>query len=251
MGENIFEEFHVFILSNGMGKSRVELFRNALLKGRATLIEENKELDLLETTTAKWIIIYDESIIKTFENFDKAMVKKKFYSTFKNEFLKSIETNKSFNIVNTLWLTECLKTKSLIEFKSYELIPNVSKASLETEIDAQKILETASKRKISFEKKTPFKTHYEKDSSESGSDSGSDEMNEFSTKLVNSKVWTCALSSKEQLPNLNKHITDKLEELCSIYEKIKEKYKETAYQKAILNLKRCSYSITSYEVSLR
>ena len=250
MGENIFEEFHVFILSNGMGKSRVELFRNALLKGGATVIEENKELDLHKTTTAKWIIIYDESIIKTFENFEKAIGKKKFYTAFKNEFLKSNETNKLFNIVSTLWLTECLKTKSLIELKSYELLPpKVSKTSLEIEVENHKICETVFKRKISFQNETPFKTPNEKNSSESGSDSGSDENNEFSTKLVNSKVWTCALSSKEQLPNLNKHITDKLEELCSIYEKVKEKYKETAYQKAILNLKRCQYSITTYEVS--
>lgn len=62
------------------------------------------------------------------------------------------------------------------------------------------------------------------------------------------KFWTCAHSSKEQPINYNKQITDKLEEMLSIYESTKDKFRALSYQKAIAALKRRPHPISTYEV---
>ena len=66
--------------------------------------------------------------------------------------------------------------------------------------------------------------------------------------LENNQSWTCARSSKEQV-NHNKHITDKLEQMSSIYENTKDKLRAIGYQKAIMALKRCPHEIKSYKVN--
>ena len=67
-------------------------------------------------------------------------------------------------------------------------------------------------------------------------------------KILKADTWTCAHSSKEQTINHNKLLTDKLEDILSIYETTNDKFRALSYQKAILALKRCPYQIRTKEV---
>ncbi|XP_046558150.1 LOW QUALITY PROTEIN: DNA polymerase lambda-like [Haliotis rubra] len=59
--------------------------------------------------------------------------------------------------------------------------------------------------------------------------------------------WICAQSSKSPKPNLNKHITDKLEEMVKNYESTNDKWRAFGYQKAIQALRRHPKPITTWE----
>lgn len=79
--------------------------------------------------------------------------------------------------------------------------------------------------------------------------------NEFKAKtnrLLDSKSWTCAHSSKEQAPiNHNAYIIKKLEEMTAIYESTRDKFRALSYQKAIMALKRHAQPLQSIEVTLK
>ena len=76
------------------------------------------------------IIIYDEKNLVNWDSIEKALLKKKFYPILKNE----LETNgfDRVRVVNTLWLSECLKIKSLVSTKSFELSPSKIKENKHT-----------------------------------------------------------------------------------------------------------------------
>lgn len=93
----IFKDLYAYILPNGMGKNRVELFRNSLVKYGACLIDENKELELklpcsnIESKDdfdkfIKYLIVVDENTFKTWANIEKALNKKSFLSLLKKTF---------------------------------------------------------------------------------------------------------------------------------------------------------------------
>ena len=72
---NYFKDLNVYILPNGMGKNRVELFKNALLKHGAILLNENSELEFKDSDSLlSYLIIVDENTIKTWNNMDKALL---------------------------------------------------------------------------------------------------------------------------------------------------------------------------------
>lgn len=231
-----FKNIKAYILPSGIGKVRVEIFRNGLLKNGAFLIDENKTIESQLQEDMNFLVVYDETIITSWNDLEKAMSKKIFFTT-KND----------FKFVNTRWLSDCLRTKSFIDIKDYELRPVVLnkqekavglyKESAQEEIGASNI----KKRKINHSPE-----HYSSDSSNQSFKDLADESEGF-TK-VDTNTWTCAHSSKDQKVNLNKNITDKLEQLSEIYENTNEKYKVVAYQKAIITLKRHNRTITSYEV---
>ena len=82
----IFKNLNVYILPNGMGKSRVELFRTSLQKQGANLIDENKVItfkNFESNIDTKFYIIFDENIIKNLDNIEKSLAKKKFYTSIK------------------------------------------------------------------------------------------------------------------------------------------------------------------------
>lgn len=257
-----FKGISVFVLPNGMGKTRQNFFQNAILKHGGSLIDDTKPID---QSISYLLIIIDETTIKNWHQIDFALSKRKFYHSLKT--LNGQESMRKVFFVQSLWLSECLKQKSKIPISSYEIFPDNENLENETGKECLKRKNSEShtinekKPKISdFKSITKFNEKH-RTLSDSSSDLEEDlnlnnqkifEKN-FSSKsniLNNYKNnWTCAHSSKEQQQNLNKHITDKLEQLLSIYENKNEKYKVLGYQKAILILKRHSKEIESKEVN--
>lgn len=253
--QSIFEAKNIYILSNGIGRKRVDLFQTLLLKNGANLIDENND------SIRDCLIIYDETTFKQWDQIDKTLYKKKFYQNL---------SNKQF--VNTLWLSECLKIKTLINTQEYELKPvqlkrvlsvkqetvlpdnkilfksNINKRPVETDSDNED-----SKRSKCFLTKSKINdilndNDSDKDSSQSEYFSADESISPVKKK-INLKTFTCAYSSNEQRINHNKKLTEKLEELSSIYDKTKDKFRALSYQKAIAALKRCDKPINSFEVS--
>ncbi|XP_052223780.1 DNA polymerase lambda-like [Dreissena polymorpha] len=62
--------------------------------------------------------------------------------------------------------------------------------------------------------------------------------------------WVCAQSSKMQVENPNKHITDKLEEMVKTYESTNDKWRAFGYQKAIQALRKHPKRISTYEEAM-
>jgi hypothetical protein len=286
----IFQNKNLYILPNGMGKNRIDLFKSSLLKYGANLVDEksdnlnfecNKSSNL--DSNINLIIIYDEKNLVNWDSIEKALLKKKFYPILKNE----LETNgfDRVRVVNTLWLSECLKMKSLVSTKSFELSPSKIKENKHTVL-------TKENKNLNKEKKKAFAVSQDKDTkqlptssnnapvkriiSESDSeqespkrkfmsldfqallnsnDSDDSENEEFFSandsspeKKINSISYTCAHSSNEQNLNYNKKLTDKLEELGSIYDKTKDRFRAISYQKAALALKQHNKPVTTYDV---
>jgi hypothetical protein len=146
---NYFKGLSFYLLPNGIGKNRVELFKNSLVKNGAELLDENKDIDFnsnndnFATDTKdqefdvniKWLIIVDENTIKSWDNLEKALARKRIFMSIKNEhseIFQNLNSNKSFfdsskfRFVTSLWLTECLKQKKLINTKLFELKPEIA-----------------------------------------------------------------------------------------------------------------------------
>lgn len=218
---------NVHILSNGMGKSRIDIFRNALLKNNIKIIEEIKGNIVFDGK--ELIILVDETSINDWDKFEKAISKKQFDKTIK------------YDVVKSSWLSECLKLKKEIDMNEYLIQkPNIqeNKATLKRNL---------SEKTDDEQKKRPRQEENESDSIES--EENDEDLNEYNKKVLNSRSWICAHSSKELKTNFNKHITDKLEELLQIYENTNDKYRALGYQKAITALKRYPKQITTWEVS--
>ena len=292
----IFKNLSFLILASGMGKMRVDLFKNAVTKNGASLLDENQsfnESEISESGQPTHFIIVEEQSIKTWESLEKILSKKKFYVSIKDKF------ELYFKVLTSQWLSECLKLKKFVEIeKKYEITPeNLDKKVVEQPEEANKKkavyseklfsnLESQSlvsestistnKLSINFRKearklsnsdtdeevKKRAKTNFENNDDSSYSDSDDETFrlassaqdyfeNELKSRVNNllehNKHWTCAHSSKEQPSNVNKHITDKLEEMSAIYENTKDKFRALGYQKAIIALKRCSTPIKTYE----
>ena len=62
-------------------------------------------------------------------------------------------------------------------------------------------------------------------------------------------TYICSKSSKDQAVLINKTITDKLEQLCVIYQNTNDTYRALSYQKAISTVKHHPKPIESFEVS--
>lgn len=267
-----FDGQHIYILANGMGKNRVDLFKTALAKNGANLVDENQEINLTQIGDRFVYIIIDENTIKSWENVEKAMAKKKFFA--------GLKTCK-YKVIKSSWLSECIKQKRMVETVGFELVmdvvkknePETSKSAMSEKLFAEqsravdnldenvldKICKFEKKLNIDFrkttkkeisdesnsdsEKKKPskrMKTELDSSSytnSESDSNDAFDKEyfeRELKTKtqnLLDTKSWTCAQSSKEQKVNHNKHIIDKLEEMSSIYENTKDKFRALGYSK--------------------
>ena len=216
---SIFQGLSVYVLPNGMGKNRAELFKNSLVKNNAKLIDENVELefDFEETSLQypKYLIIYDENTIKTWENLDKSLGKKKFFLSIKKELEKSEcdpkenYTKLRLKALGSLWLSECLKTKKFVHTENYEMWPLfVNNTFISNEckkITFQKSISTTkdSQNSEDFFKNDSFDNEKEPNSFRRGiKKAGSPKISEDSDDETNKKLKTCV---KE--PYLEKEIS--------------------------------------------
>lgn len=245
---NLFDGITAYILPNGIGKGRIELFRSNLVKYGACLIDDKTEaFDDLN----KLYIIFDEGIFEAWTSLEKSLKsKKKIYPI-----IKKLLEDASIKFIKTSWLSQCLKTKSLYETTQFELKPdtediNSLKRLSDPPASGQEDIKKArvsSDVNLKHEARLAVEYRSFESSLDSFGNSGSDSDDGTKTR-IDPKSWTCAHSSTDQRVNLNQNLIEKLEQMAKVYEATKDKFKVNAYQKAIIGLKQCKSAITSIEV---
>lgn len=251
---------NIHILSNGMGRKRFQLFNEALNKNGAHIIDA-KDLNKILSEETVFLVMVDESL-KDWESIEKIAFKKNLIGNTKVKFIKSC------------WLSECLKLNQYVDTELYEIknksnqnekpTKNLnSNEQLHEIVNSGEAISSSNHKtdfiKIAKKKKLDLSHKFETDDEEiSDSDSfksayssfefEDDRISDESKACVSNSSWTCAHSSKEQIVNHNKIITDKLEELCGLYESSKDKYRVVGYQKAIAILKNYPKMISTYKV---
>lgn len=174
-------------------------------------------------------------------------------------------------VVKSSWLSTCFKEKKLVDTQPFMLDLSVlEKKPLEKKpVDntsgdiVQDKISKPELPKVGFmfgqKAKQPQPQDDEADSDYVNSDAGSDgndsgpefpsEQNvpSSSGKSLPKGNWVCAQSSKNPRPNVNQHITDKLEEMVRTYESTNDKWRAFGYQKAIQVLRRQTKPITTFE----
>lgn len=114
-GEQKFLDGHgIFILANGMGKNRLELFRSAVSRHGAKQIEESAIVPIEQTSI---LVLVDENTMKTYANVHKALEKKKFYLDARKR------DDCHVHFVKSQWLSECLKQKQFVDYGNFEIPP--------------------------------------------------------------------------------------------------------------------------------
>lgn len=177
------------------------------------------------------------------------------------------------HIVKSNWLSKCFREKSCIDVHEFIVERNLIKITTNT-CDEKKIkaenndfqepkdegnkltdtphaISTSNASEIHMSKRRKL---YDSDSENSSEYDPSDEEklleNESvpsTEKMLKKGNWVCAQSSMNAIPNLNKHITDKLEEMVKKYESTSDKWRAFGYQKAIQALRKHPKQVTSWE----
>jgi len=107
-----------------------------------------------------------------------------------------------------------------------------------------------SKKKVTSEDLlTTNESDYSESDEESKDPSSRNQQHAFGNNVPIGK-WICAQSSKSAMPNMNKHITCKLEEMVKTYESTNDKWRSFGYQKAIQVLRRHPKVISSWEEAM-
>ena len=109
-----FSDIYFYVLPNGMGKIRTELFRNAVLKHGGLIIDENMSIEY--NSTKKYFVIFDENTFSTWQNLEISLSKKTFMQN------KEI-SNSNLKFLASKWLSECLREKLLIDIMKFEMMP--------------------------------------------------------------------------------------------------------------------------------
>ena len=187
----MFANLYIYVLANGMGRTRTELFRNSAAKNGAILLDDSKPLPALTSETdqsnqtglsyklrsqssqtklegqqtieksVRIVVVVDENTIKSWENFEKALAGKKFFASLKRHLEVSGEETdgdqkvEDGRVVSSVWMSECLKLKMAVDTKKYEIRPKQAhkKDSSENPQVEQVDTQTVKKRKLSKKKK--------------------------------------------------------------------------------------------------
>jgi hypothetical protein len=265
----MFENLNIYLLPNGMGRNRFNLFKNSLIKYKCNLIDENKEIhfekknefsqnqkDEFDREGIKWIVIIDEIAFCTWDQIEKSLSEKKFFTSFILKFKDTKLNSLPMRFVNSNWLSECLKQKKLLATENYELTPKFNiNASCEFKRESSCLNDDQnfpSKKKVRANKADDSFINKECQEKESNTSRNSDNDkfhdNQLCFENINVDSLTCANSSKELKINSNRLILEKLEELASIYESTRDKFRANSYQKAIMAIKRLHEPIRTREV---
>lgn len=229
---DIFKDIEAYVIPSGIGKARVDFFKSKLAQNGACIITENQKFTALPVDK-KVFVIFEQCTFDTWSSLDKALARKKFYMSLKDSV--------PLQFISTAWLSKCLEKKSFIPTDVYEMKPK----------SVEKIINTSCKRTLeetTSARKKPKLIEPVTPPIDLNISSGAEDIQ---VPKLDLESWSCAHSSKEQPVNLNKTLTDKLEELSQLYDVIGQKFKVTAYQKAVVGLKQCDHQITTLEVNSR
>ncbi|GFO08504.1 DNA polymerase lambda [Plakobranchus ocellatus] len=146
-------------------------------------------------------------------------------------------------IVKTSWISLCLRNKKMEKCDEYSLVEKLD--------DKQTFPSSTAE---SFNKKAPepstkidVASDYESSDEDElhGDIAGNKKIMQL--KFPQPEKWICAQSSKNPKANVNKYITDKLEEMVKAYESTNDKWRALGYQKAIGTLRKHPKEISSWE----
>ncbi|KAL3863874.1 hypothetical protein ACJMK2_005601 [Sinanodonta woodiana] len=245
-----------FILKACIEKARLQIFKTQLSKFGG------KDDDVLSDRTTHVIVDDKVDLLKLCR-------------------ILRLEKPPNVNIVKSSWLSACFRENRLVDTKDYKLD---SSSFIENEDESVKKNNKSASEKNrispSYNKceapindqqfpnvgallsADPKKDHgsdganYDSDSDYVPSDEESKDLTLSSTsttpttspmKSLPKGNWICSQSSKNEKPNFNKDITDKLEEMAQAYSSTNDKWRAFGYQKAIQQLKKLPKHITSWE----
>lgn len=239
-----------FIVEAGIGKTRSDLFKKQLKNLGA------KTCDSFDHEKVTHVIV------------DEKMNHERLSRILK---LDATSINDKIKIVKSVWLSSCIRNKTYVDTKNFELIINSVieiKNSPKIETDScvkNETTDVATNKlsnksiKIHTKLKTPAETEdgsgesdYKPSSDEEFLDDlerSSDHLKSTENKVLPKGSWICAQSSSgvQTKSNCNEHITEKLEEMANTYQSMNDKWRAVGYQKAIIALKKHPKEITSFD----
>ncbi|KAK3595810.1 hypothetical protein CHS0354_014626 [Potamilus streckersoni] len=257
--DHFLSNVRAFILKACIEKARLQIFKTQLTRFGG------KDDDVLSDKTTHVIVDDKVDLLKMCR-------------------ILQLEKPPDINIVKSSWLSNCFREKRLVDTKDYELdssnfikkidesVKNINKSTNQknqipcnesetTKNDRQ--FPTVSALLSAFQKKEHRSDGADYDSDSDYVPSDNDEELEDLTSSSTSTTpstspmkafpkgnWICSQSSKNEKPNFNKHITDKLEEMAQTYSSTNDKWRAFGYQKAIQQLKKLPKQITSWEEAM-
>ncbi|GFS00555.1 DNA polymerase lambda [Elysia marginata] len=214
----------IYILPAGIQKARLAVFKTQVEKYGGKVQDR-----FCSTANLSHIIVED--------NVDMPRMKR----------ILKLDSSLGLKVVKSSWLSLCLQNKKLENCEDYQLYEETSDSN-----DFLPKAEIASNHNKSVELSRPTVTSNLSDYE--SSDDNDEQKNEktaiFNVSHIKSpqtEKWICAQSSKSPKPNINKHITDKLEEMVKTYESTNDRWRALGYQKAIQTLRKHPKEISSWE----
>lgn len=207
----MFSGARIFIVPTGIGGPRVKLYKSKAAEHGATVVSDEK--------LATHVVVG--------ESLDGDRISK---------IVDTANLRTSVKIVKCTWLSECLKSRSLLETTTYELhctpSPSASTMFCQDSNGAP-----------------PKRARLSRELADSAPQPSGSRSAESSIlhKTVASDKWVCAVASTDIPVNKNSHITDQLEAMVETYQSTKDHWRALGYEKAIMQLKRHSTEITTWE----
>ncbi|XP_065289279.1 DNA polymerase lambda-like isoform X2 [Dermacentor albipictus] len=207
----MFSGARIFIVPTGIGGPRVNLYKSKVMEHGATVVSDEN--------LATHVIVA--------ESLDGDRISK---------IVDTANLRASVKIVKCTWLSECFKSRSLVETTTYELHYKPTPSAFT--MCCQDSNGAPSKRARLFREPA--------DLAPQPGVSRSTESSILHQTAVSGK-WVCAVASTDVPVNKNSHITDQLEAMVETYQSTKDHWRALGYEKAIMQLKRHATEITTWE----
>lgn len=242
----IFNGMFIYILPAGIGKGRLNLFKDRIVNNGGQILDDWTDGRLTH-------IVVDNGVSS--DRLQKLLeigVEMK-----KDTELLQSKTNKK-QYVKISWLSDCLKTKNCLNVKDYVLDINV----LTTTKDLPDKNAPGSSRSVEGEGRGTVLVSNNRqhggnkitvdDTADGCSVLTSEELlnakgSKATRRTLNKSKFICAVSSHEHPVNHNQHITEKLEALATTFKSTKDHWRALGYERAVSVLKNHSKEVTTWE----
>ncbi|RUS73023.1 hypothetical protein EGW08_019209 [Elysia chlorotica] len=219
--ERFLSALNIFILPAGIQKARLSILKYQVL------YYGGKVQDTFDST-----LNYSHVIVE--DNIDIPRMKR----------ILKLDSVSDLRVVKTSWLSLCLRNKKMENFEDFQL-KEEEKSNLNSLHTEVKTTSCHTKQARPVPDATEVSDYESSD--EDGQLAGKNLHGLSHLKPPQTEKWICAQSSKSPRPNMNKHITDKLEEMVKTYESTNDRWRALGYQKAIQTLRKHPKEISSWE----
>ncbi|KAH9510309.1 hypothetical protein Btru_042723 [Bulinus truncatus] len=232
MGDTFFSDKNIFILPAGIEKMRLTIFKNQITRFGGKFFDK---FDASVQDIVSFIVVDDNMNTARMCN------------------ILHLGTCPTIPVVKSTWLSTCLRDRKLLPMEPYLLNNETVKIDSSEKqtacIDERALSEYSQALAVTTKNKCTVVNHDFSSSEEENEREWSSKSTYVSliTSQVKPEKWLCAQSSKNPKVNLNKNITDTLEEMSKMYESTNDKWRAFGYQKAIKGLRNYPKPITSWE----